>query len=335
MPAGLGGGGAVALVPEVTLGTYLDPSTAGAIWIPIVSESLAYTEDKYYSEAIRQQTIDNDVKPSYYHVEGDIVAEVDVNWLVHALYCSRHTITKSGGPAPFTYKFVPSSAGAASTAASGAVPRTASITVIRNGVGFGYAGCVVSQFEWTVENGVLRVTMSILGTSENDPPALGTPTWLAPQLFGADAHTIYVDASGPTPAFATADNNFNGFTATQNYNAAAQNRIVPNRGATYISYGKTEAGYTTELDFLNKTEYTNFKNAATRALRFQSIDGGATYALAPRAVRIDYNRSAYDAYGVALGGIGDLIMASVTGRALAQTGGDPYSISVKSSVDIT
>jgi hypothetical protein len=51
---------------------------------------------KYYSEAIRQQTIDNDVKSSYYHVEGDIVAEVDTNWLAHMLYCSRHAIAKTG-----------------------------------------------------------------------------------------------------------------------------------------------------------------------------------------------------------------------------------------------
>jgi hypothetical protein len=336
MPAGLGGGGAVAIVPEVTLGTGLDPTTAGAIWVPIISESLNYVEDKYYSEAIRQQTIDNDVKSSYYHVEGDIVAEVDMNWLPLMLYASRHSITKTGASAPFTYDFVPSSAGAASTAASGAVPRTMSITVQRNGIGFLYAGCVVNTWEFTIENGVLRVTMGILGTGETTPAGLGTATWTPPSLFGADAHSIYVAASGTAPTFSSASTDFNGFTANLNYNAAAQNRIVSARSASYISFGKTEATYTTELDFITKAEYDNFKAATTRAVKLESVKpSGSAFAAATEAFQLTFFRSAYDAYGIALGGIGDLIMASVTGHGLSQTGGVPYKITCKSPLTIT
>jgi hypothetical protein len=36
---------------------------------------------------------------------------------------------------------------------------------------------------------------------------------LAPELFGADAHSIYVAASAASPAFGAASVDFNGFTA--------------------------------------------------------------------------------------------------------------------------
>lgn len=333
MPAGLGAAGWININFEAVMGTYLDPSTAGSLWVPILSESLAYTEDKYYSQQIRQQTIDSDVKSGYYHVEGDIVLEADVNYLPYFMHASRHLIAKSGA-GPYTYTYTPSTAGSASTAASGNVARTLSCTVNRNGVGFGYAGCVVNTMEWTIEDGVLRVSLGMLGLSETDPVAMGSPAWVAASLFGADAHSVYVAASAAVPTFAAADTSFNGFTANFDYNGEAQNRINALRSAAYISFGKTDAGYTTELDFLTKTEYTNFKNAATRAVKLESLKGGATFTLATEAVQIQFNRSAYDAYEVGLGGMDELIMANVTGHGLGIAGGSAYQIAVKSGVNI-
>lgn len=335
MPAGLGGSGYLALTFETVYGTYLPPTTAGTVFVPILNESLHYVEDKYYSEQIRQTTIDSDVKPSYYHIEGDIVWEVDAAFLPYFGYCSRHSITKTGAADPWQYDFIPSQAGSASTAASGAVARSASISVIRNGIGFGYGGCIVNTWEFTIEDGVLRCTMGVLGTSEQTPGGLGSPVWTAPELFGADAHSVYVAASAVSPTFGAASTDFNGFTANMNYNAAAQNRIIANRAASYVSYGKTEAGYNTELDFVSKAEYDNFKAASTRAVRLESLRGGATFALATEAVQITFNRSAYDSYDIGLGGIGDLIMAATTGRALGIAGGNPYQISCKSGATIT
>lgn len=336
MPAGLGGGGYVALTFETTLGTYLPPSTAGTVFVPILEESLNYTEDRYISPQIRQQTIASEVKAGYYHVEGDITIEADPAFLPYFLYASRHAITKTGA-GPFVYKFVPSQAGSASTAASGAVPRTLSIAVIRNGIGFGYAGCVVTRVEATIEDGILKFTFGILGVSETTPGALGTPTWAAANLYGADASSVFVDASGLTPAFATADLTFNGFTFTADYNGEAQNRINPQRSASYISFGETEATYDTELDFLSKAEYDNFKAVTTRAIRLLSVhpSGSATVTAATDAVQIDVNRSVYETYDVSLPGMGDLIMAGVTGRAVGIAGGDAYSITVKSAATIT
>lgn len=334
MTAGLGGGGYMAIVHEVTMGTYLPPTTAGTVFIPILSETLQYQEDKYYSEQIRQSTIVSDVKPSYYHAAGDIVMEVDSSLLPYLLYCGRYTITKTGASTPWTYKFVPSQAGAASSG-TGANERTASITMVRNGIGFGYAGCVLGGGEFTIENGVLRFTANIMGVSEATPGGLGTPTWAAPKLLGANAHSIYVAASAVAPTFAAASIDFNGFTFAQNFNAAAQNRIIAARSASYISFGMTEATYNTELDFNDKTEYDNFKAASTRALKLESIGDGAPFATSADACQIQINRSAYDSYEVPLSGMGDLIMATVTGRALGIAGGDPYAITLKSSLSIT
>jgi len=335
MPARLGGGGYVNVVFEVTMGTYLPPTTAGSVYVPIISENLMYTEDKYYSPQIRQQTIVSDVKPSFYHVEGDITMEADANFLPYFLHASRHTITKTGVADPWTYKYVPSQAGSASTGAGATVAKTLSISVIRNGVGFGYAGCVVNTMEWTIEDGILRVTFGILGLSEVTPGGLGTPTWVDPELFGADASGVYVAASGIAPTFGAASLDFNGFTFNVNYNGEAQNRIRADRAASYISFGETEASYDTELDFINKTEYDNFKAATTRAVRLESLRGTQLFSTATEAVQIDINRSAYDSYEVGLGGMGDLIMANVNGRALGIAGGNPYSITVKGAKDIT
>ena len=329
MPAGLGGGGKVAIAFETIMGTYVPPT----VFVPVLSESLTYTEEKYYSEAIRQRTIVSDVKPGYYHVEGDIELEVDPTNIVHWLYGSRHTATKTGAGPSFDYKFVPSSAGSASTAVGATTPKTLSITVVRNNVVFGYTGCVVGGFEFTIEDAVLRCTMNVLGLAEASQ-SVPTPTWPTKDIFGADAHRVYLAASAAAPTFSTADTGFNGFTFRANYNAEAQNRIKADRSASYISFGITEAEIESELDFLDRTDFDNFKNNTQRAIKLESLNGGATYALASSGVKLQGNRVSYDTYDIALEGMGDLIMAGFTGRCVGIDAGDAYEISVKSPVSI-
>lgn len=334
MPAGLGGGGYLALTLETVMGTYLPPTTAGTVFIPILSETLDYKEDGYYSPAIKQQTIENTREQTYYHVEGDIQIEFDSNFVPYFLHLARHNIAKSGA-GPWIYTYTPSSAGSATTAASGNVERTASLTVIRNGIGFGYGGCAVNTINFTLDNGILKMTFGIQGLSEVQPGGLGTPSWAAPSLMGAAAHSIYLDTAGTAPAFAAADLTFNGFTADINYNAVAQNRIIASRSAAYISFGQTEATFNTELDFLSRTEYDNTKNNTRKAIKFESLKGGATFALSTEAFQYTLFNAAYDTYDISLPAMGDLIMAAVTGRALAIAGGNPYSIAVKSPISIT
>jgi hypothetical protein len=329
MPAGLGGGGKVGIAFETTMGTYAAPT----IFVPILDESLRYMEERYYSEQIRQQTIASDVKQGYYHVEGTVNLEVDPTNFPYWMYASRHTIAKTGA-GPYEYKFTPSSAGAASTAAGATTPKTLSITIVRNNVVFGYTGCVVGSYEFSIEDAVLRCSMDILGLAEATQSA-PSPTWAAADLLGADAHHVYVAAAAAAPTFTTESIDFNGFTFRANFNAEAQNRIVAARSASYISFGITEAEIESELDFIDRTEYDNFVNNTQRAIKLESVNGGATFAAATSGIQLQGNRVAYDAYDIGLEGMGDLIMAGFTGRMVGIAGGDAYQIVVKSPASIS
>lgn len=330
--ADIAGNGAVWIGLETAYGTPVDPSAAGVgVWCPVISESLAYTEDKYYSPQIRESAIVSDVKQSYYHVEGDIVLEVDPNYLPYFMMASRHTVNYATG----IYTATPTNIG--STYPGSTDAHGLSIATIRNDVGFLYAGCVVNTWEFTIENGVLRATLGMLGLSEDDLSGTPTTSWVDPILYGADAHAVSIDAAGLTPAFATPDVTHNGFTWRLNYNGSAQNRIVRDRAATYIAYGEIEATYETELDFISKTEYDNMKANTLRAVRLESLNGTTkTWAGCDDGVRLTSYRSNYDVYQVGLSGIGDLLMARVTGRQIGIAGGVPFKIECKSDVaDLT
>ena len=329
MPAGLGGGGKVGLAFETVMGTYVPPT----IFVPVLSESLVYREEKYYSEQIRQQTMVSDVKPGYYHVEGDIEMEVDPTNHPYWLYASRHTPVKTG-TTPAVYTFTPSTAGSASTAAGASTPKTLSITIVRNNVVFGYTGCVVGNFEYTIEDAVLRCTMTVLGLAEA-VQAAPSPTWAVADLLGADAHNVFVAASAVSPTWGTAVDGFNGFTFRANHNAEAQNRINAERSASYISFGITEGEIESELDFIDRTDYDNFVNNVQRAIKLESANGGATFAAGTSGIQLIGNRVSYDTYDIALEGMGDLIMAGFTGRMVGITGGSAYQIVVKSPATIT
>lgn len=334
--ADIGAHGALWVGIEPTYGTASDPSAAGVgVWVPVLSETLMYNEpDRYYSEQIRQQTMHSDVKQSYYHVEGDIVMEVDARYLPYFLYASRHTVTKTG-TGPYLYSAVPSGQG---TTYPGGSAKGLSIAISRDNVGFLYSGCVVNQFAFTLENGIARVTMSMLGLAQQDPAGALSPTFAAPALFGADSGAVYVDASSTTPTFASFDTTFNGYTLTINHNAEPQNRITRARSASYIKYGITEVSYDTELDFVSKTEYNNFESAAFRAVRFEHINPGGvagTWGAATDAFRITLYKTVYNTYETSLSGMADLVMARVNGRAINITGGSGYKIECLSPVNIT
>ncbi len=333
--ADIGANNAVWIGIETTYGTPVDPTAAGVgVWMPILDEALVYTENKYYSPQIRQQAVANSVVPAPYHVEGPLHFEVDVNYLPYLLYASRHTVVKSGA-GPYTYTVTPTAAGATYP---GGTAKGVSILVVRNAVGFLYSGCVVSAWTFTLNNGFLECTAQIIGLAEQSPAGAATPTWIDAELFGADATSVYVDTAGLTPAFASRDVTFQGFTFEANHNAAAQNRINPTRAANFISYGVTEPTLTTELDFLSKTEYNNFTTSALRSIKLESLrpgGTGATFAGATEGVQIINYRTAYDQYTVDTKGMGDLVSAAVTMRGLGISGGTAYKIVCKGPPNIT
>jgi hypothetical protein len=286
-------------------------------------------EDRYFSPQIREDTIVSDVKQGFYHIEGDVEMEVDVNFLPYLLFCTRHTPSFATG----VYTFVPSDAGSTSTAASGMVQRTASITIERNDIEFGYSGCTLGSLRFFIDGGVLKFGARLIG--EKDNTASGdTPTWAAPSLFGADSNQILVGASSITPTLAQVVD-FNGFEFEANFNAEAQNRIRPDRSASYVSFGETEISLDTELDFIDKTEYNLFVATTQKSVQLLSLIGGASFAAATQAVELTTYRGVYETYDLGLAGLGDLIMAGVTMRGIGIAGGDGYRIRVKSPVTIT
>jgi hypothetical protein len=336
--ADIGANGAVWIGLETVYGTPVDPTAAGVgVWMPIMDENLVYTEAKYYSEQIRQQAVVSDVEQAYYHVAGNLHFEVDAHYLPYLMYASRHTTAKTGAGTPWTYTSTPAGLGATYP---GAGTKTGfSCYILRDGIGFLYSGCVVNDWSFTINNGVLECTAGILGLAEQDPATnVPTTSWVDASLFGASAHSVYVDTAGLTPTFATRNLTFNGYTFHVNHNGEAQNRIQPTRSANYIKYGVTDVEVTSELDFLDKTEYTNFKNATLRAIRLVSIKPGGlagTFAAATEGVQITVYRSAYDQYDVSLRSMADIVAATVTMKGLNISGGTAYKIECISTASIT
>jgi len=323
---GLGGGGAIGIAIETTMGTFAEPT----VWVPIISEEFRYVENRYFSPQLRQQVMVSDVKQGFYHVEGTITMELDTHFFPYFLYASRHTVTKTGA-GPYTYKAVPNHMASVQSPA-----KSLSITKIANDLLFGFAGCVVGQYEFTIEDGVLRVAMNMLGMSEDDPAGPEVPTWSDPDLLGADAHAIFVASDyGPAPTFGTASTDFNGITLTINHNPTAENRIRKDRSASYIAFHETEIGFNTELDFVDKTEYDNFVNTTQRGIKLESTQGVNPFATATDGVKLQLNRFVYETYDINLPGLGDIIMAGATGRGLSVSGGDAYELHCKSATNIT
>jgi hypothetical protein len=334
MPVGLGAGGAVGVALETAAapGTWVTP----AVWVPITEETFSYNEDRYFSEAIRNQTISQAAKQGYYHIEGSLNMEVDTRTLPYFLHASRLGVTKTGASSPFTYKYQPSTG-----AILPSTNRTLSITILRNGVWFGYSGCVVGSFDITVDNGVLMFNItSLLGTTDIPSATIGspTPTFTAPQLLGATAHSIALgDGALASPASgvsamagATVTSNFNGFTFTDNENATVQSRINQSRAAAYISFGITEPQVASSLDFLDKTDYNHFIATDSKRMQFISQNGAAD------AVYINMYNAIFDEYPVSLGGWGDLIMADSVMRLISSGGTNPgFDINVLSSTNMT
>jgi len=325
MAIGLGGGGYVGIAFETTMGTYVAPS----VYIPILSESLAYTEDRYLSPAIRKATMVSDVRQGFYHVEGDMDWEVDPTYAPYFMHIARLSVAKTGTTPNFTYTYTPSSG---ASGAGVATTKTASITIVRNARVFKYVGCVVTSFNYRVEDGILKSNMTIMGMGEtgangDTPP---TPTFTDPVLMGAASHTVFTGAvaNSPTEPTWAQVNDFQGFTYNHNDNGSAQNRIRPDRQASYIAMGETEATITSTLDFQDRLEYENFVATTTKAIKLESLN------TATRGVKISAFRTVYTAYPVNLPGMGDIVTADAEMRVLLQNTRSTR-IEVLSPTDIT
>jgi Phage tail tube protein len=310
MPVGIGASGILGLAVEVTPGTYVAPTK----YVPINSESITIQQDTVWRRPIRQSADIVGAVPGNFHPEGDIQMESLEDVVVYFLYAFRTLVVKTGTTPNFTYTITPTAA---------AIPnKTLSLTVVRNGIVFGYTGMVTSSFTFGVEDGLLTFNVTVLGRDEASQ-SLPSPTWPTTTPFGAGTYTIEIPTSTPVLDTDT-------FEFTCEANPTAQFRLKnTGRGAQFINYGENNSTCTVERDFESRADYDLFKAVTAQSITLLASKGAnnSISMLAPVAIK--------DTYEVGLSGQGDLVRASVAYQNVINSSGVAWTIVVKTQEDFT
>jgi hypothetical protein len=294
---GIGAQGIVGLAFETTPGTYVAPTK----YCPILSETLNQKQSNYVRRDIRQVADSLGTVGGDMHIAGDISMCVYPDCLPYFLHASRGAVVKTGS-GPWTYVHTPGH-GAAPTAL-----RTMSITVVRNGIVFGYAGCIVGVSEYSQDNKKLNVRHGIIGLSEA-VQSTPTPVWPTTVPFGAGMYDIEIPLA--TDVF-----DVDAFTLSIDDGAVPEFRLWNSRNARFAHFGERTVTVSLSRDFESRTDYDAFKILTAQALRFKASNG------ANADVQFDVPVAIKDSYELGLSGQGDLVRASIayTGHYDATTG---------------
>lgn len=233
----------VAIESATAPGTYVAPTK----FFPIQSETLDVQLENIKRRSIRAVNDVIGVVAGRSHVQGDVSFELSEDILPYFLYASRLSVVKSG-TTNYTYTATPT---------HGAIPtRTLSFTVVRNGIVFGYSGCVVSQMDYEAsDNGVVTAKASIMGMSEAAQSA-PTATFGTTAPFGPGMFTIAL----PT---GTTVYDMDKFTFSVNDAAACEWRLQSATTPSYVRFGERTVTYKTEKDFVSRTEYDTYFKGVT------------------------------------------------------------------------
>jgi len=313
MPAGIGGSGSAGLAIETTPNTYVAPTKS----FPFISESIVRQDSLVQRRPIRQTADVVGILGGNIVVTGDITFEVLPDVLIYFLRAARMTLVKTGGSSPYTYTFTPSQVGQPA--------KTLSITIVRNGVVFGYVGCAVSQMVITVDasTGQMMATASIIGSEETDQ-SLPTPTYSAtPAVIGAGMYSVQV----PT---ATQVFDMDTFTFTVNDNGSAAYRLNnTSRGAQFLQYGERETTMTMERDFIDKSQYGLFKALTAQSITVQAQKD------ANDSVTITIPVATQTEYPINSASQGDLLRVATNFIASIDSTGNTYTIVVVTPENMT
>lgn len=290
-------------------GTYYAPTK----FFPFNSESLVVQQDTIWRRPIRQNADVIGAVAGNYHVEGDLDMESLEDVIAYFLYASRTSIAKTGSSPNFTYTFTPTSA---------AVPvRTLSLTFVRNGLVFGYTGCVTSSFTFGIADGLLTFNTSMMGRDEA-VQSLPTPTWPTTTPFGAGMFKIEIPTG--TQVFDT-----DTFEFAVEDNAESQFRLKDTgRGAQFMKFGERNSTMNMERDFESRTDYDLFKSVTSQSVTLTATKGvnNNIAILAPVAIK--------DTFEVGLSGQGDIVRASIAYQNVIDSTGKSWQITVKTQEDI-
>jgi hypothetical protein len=304
MSVGIGASGFIGVALETVSGTYEPPTK----YFPIDSESLKHMQATTWRTPIRQTADRIGAVAGDVHVEGDLSMDAMDDVVPYFLQCARCTMVKSGTTPNFIYTFTPTPA---------AVPtKTMSITIVRNGQVFGYTGCVVGSYTFTIDGGALKFQPSIVGNDE-DTDTLPTPTFTETLPYGAGMYDVQIPTA--TQVF-DADK----FDFKVDDNATPNYRLKnTGRGAQFISFGERTVEVDIDRDFQDRVEYESYKTLTKKGLTLVASLG------ANNSITLNAVGAIIDTYDVALGGQGDLVRASIVYQGIADTGGAAYGIIVK------
>jgi len=290
-------------------GTYVAPTK----FFPILSESLQHQQATNFRRPIRKSADIIGAVAGDVHVEGDIEMEALEDVVIWFLYATRSSIIKSG-TTNYTYVATPTPA---------ALPtRTLSITVERNAVIFGYVGCVVSSFKFSVDNGMLMFSVSIVGQDEATQ-ALPVPSFSTTVPFGAGQYNIQVPTASQVYDMDT-------FEWSCEDNATPQFRMKDtSRGAQFINFGERNLTLSCERDFVDKTDYDAYKALTSQSITLVASKGVNNSITLLNAVAIK------DSYELGLSGQGDLIRGTINYQLAIDGSGNSYQITLKTQESIT
>jgi hypothetical protein len=310
MAVGIGGSGIMGLAVETVAGTYVAPTK----FFPFNTESLTSTQATTWRRPIRQSVDVLGAVPGNFHVEGDLEMEALEDVMVYFMVATRAAVVKTGTTPNFIYTYTPTAA---------AIPtKTLSLTVVRNGITFGFTGCVVGSFVFAINDGLLNFNCTIVGRDEASQ-SLPTPTWPTTTPFGAGQYSIEIPTG--TPVLDT-DN----FEFEVEDNAEPQFRLkTPGRGAQFIKYGERNSTMTMERDFEARTDFDAYKALTAQSITLTATKGAnnSISLLAPVAIK--------DTYEVNNGGQGDLVRASISYQNILDSTGKSYQIVIKTQEDYT
>jgi hypothetical protein len=307
MSAGTGAQGFLGFAVEVTPGTYVAPTN----FVPVMSESLTFMQDTVWRRPIRQSADLIGAVAGNSHVEGDVSMELFEDVLAIMMRGARASYVKSGTTPNFTYVF---------TGTPNAIPATTlSITVVRNGVVFGYTGMVISGFTITIDNGLLMFNPTFMGRDEavQSLPVATWPTGVQATPFGAGQYKLEIPVA--TQVF-DADT----FTFTVDDAATPAYRLKDtNTGAQFITYGERAVTMSIERDFDTRTDYDAFKSETSQDIQITATKGTNNVVILEVPVAIK------DTYEVALSGQGDLTRSAIAYNGVVDATGNAYKLTVK------
>ncbi len=287
--------------------------TAPTKYFPFMSESVTMTEETVFRRPIRQSADIIGAVAGNEHPEGELSMEGLEDVVLYWMFASRVTIVKTGAGPNFTYTITPTAA---------AIPIvTLSLTIVRNGVVFGFTGVTLSSFTFTVEDGLLMFNTNIIARDEA-VQSLPVPTWTTTVPFGAGQYNIEI----PTGS-AVLDTDT--FEWTVEDNAEAQFRLRSGtRGATFVKFGERNSTISLERDFLSRTDFDAFKAVTSQSITITATKGAnnSISLLTPVTIK--------DTYEVANSGQGDLVRASIAYQNVIDGTGKSFQMVIKCQEDL-